>query len=157
ALRRFRRGCQLTSRLSGHPHVVTALDVGTTHSGHPYVATEYFERGSLGGRLASGGPLSVEEAMRAGVEIADALTAAHAIGILHRDVRPPNILVRGDGVHALADFDAALLTGAQDGGSERFAPCHTAPEVLRGQPPSVASDIYSLGATLYELLTGSPP
>ncbi len=150
-LRRFRRECQLTSRLSGHPHVVTALDVGTTRSGRPYVAMDYFERGSLGDRLAREGPLPIEEVLRAGVEIAGALGAAHAVGILHRDVRPPNILVHAGGGHALADFGIAALT---DDRSQWLSPHHAAPEVLQGGRPSVASDVYSLGATLYELLAG---
>lgn len=156
-LRRFRRDCKLTGRLSGHPNVATALDVGTTGSGRLYVAMDYFEGGSLGERLAGHGPLPLEEALRAGVAIAAALGAAHAAGIVHGDVRPRNVLVSGAGEHALADFDVAALAAAADGRLRVLSPGHAAPEVLQGQPPSSASDIFSLGATLYELLAGRPP
>lgn len=152
-LRRFRRECQLTSRLSGNPHVAAVLEIGTTRSSRPYVAMDYFERGSLAGRLARDGPLPVEEALRAAVEVAEALGAAHAAGIVHRDVRPQNILVSGAGDHALADFGVAALL---DDRSQWLSLYHTAPEILQGRPPSPASDVYSLGATLYELLAGLP-
>jgi serine/threonine-protein kinase PknK len=152
-LRRFRRECKLARRLSGHPHVAAPLDVGTTRSGSPYVAMDYFEHGSLADRVERDGPLPVEEVLRAGIEIAGALAAAHAVGILHRDVRPQNILVRAGGEHALGDFGIAALT---DDRSQWRSPHHAAPEVLQGGPPTVASDVYSLGATLHHLLTGQP-
>jgi protein kinase-like protein len=157
-LRRFRRECQLAGRLTGHPNIVTVLDTGTTGSGHPYVAMEYCAEGSLADRLARTGPLPVEEVLRTGVKIAGALAAAHGAGILHRDVKPQNILVSGYGEPALADFGIAMLAGAIDvsARSDALTPYHVAPEILEGRPPSVASDVYSLGSTLHQLLTGRP-
>lgn len=159
ALRRFQRDCELTGRLSENPSLVAALDVGTTRSGRPYVAMAYHERGSLGDRLAREGPLPVEDVVRAGAQIARALGAAHAAGMLHRDVRPHNVLLSEHGGHALADFGIAALMEAVDGAARfrRLSAYHAAPEVLQGRQPSVAADLYSLGATLYHLLVGRPP
>jgi len=157
-LRRFRRECQLTGQLTGHPNIVTVLDTGTTRSGRPYVAMEYFAGGSLGDRLARTGPLPVDEVLRVGVKIAGALAAAHGAGILHRDVKPQNVLVSRYGEPALADFGIATLAGSVDVSArpDALTPYHAAPEILEGRPPSVASDVYSLGSTLYQLLAGRP-
>lgn len=157
-LRRFRRECQLTARLTGHPNIVTVLDTGSTRSGRPYIATEYFERGSLRDRLAAEGPLPVAEVLKIGVKIAGALAAAHEAGILHRDVKPQNILVNRYGEPALADFGVATLMDSIEvsARSEALTPYHAAPEVLEGEQPTVASDVYGLGSTLYQLLAGRP-
>lgn len=157
--KRFLREVRLTSRLTGHPNVVTVLDSGMTSSGRPYIAMEYFERGSLRDRLAAEGPLPLAEVLRIGVKVAGALGAAHQEGILHRDVKPQNILVSRYGEPALADFGTARLTAALDVSSrtEALTPFHAAPEILQGETPSPACDVYSLGSTLYQLLTGRPP
>jgi serine/threonine-protein kinase PknK len=157
--RRFVREVQLTSRLTGHPNVVTVLDSGLTSSGRPYIAMEYFERGSLRDRLVAEGPLPVAEVLRIGVKMAGALAAAHQEGVLHRDIKPQNILVSRYGEPALADFGTARLTDALDvsARTEALTPYHAAPEILQGANPSVACDVYSLGSTLYQLLSGRPP
>lgn len=157
--RRFLREVQLTSRLTGHPNVVTVLDSGMTAAGRPYIAMEYFERGSLRDRLAAEGPLPVGDVLRIGVKVAGALAAAHHEGVLHRDVKPQNILVSRFGEPALADFGTARLTDALDvsARTEALTPYHAAPEILQGETPSTACDVYSLGSTLYQLLTGRPP
>lgn len=157
--RAFLREVELTSRLTGHPHVVTVLDCGTTAAGRPYIAMEFFERGSLADRLAAEGPLPVADVLRIGVKIAGALAAAHGEGILHRDVKPQNILISRYGEPALADFGTARLTSSLDTSSrvDALTPYHCAPEVLQGQAPTAAADVYSLGSTLYQLLTGRPP
>ena len=157
--KRFLREVQLTSRLTGHPNVVTVLDSGMTAAGRPYIAMEYFERGSLRDRLAAEGPLPVEDVLRIGVKVAGALATAHHEGVLHRDVKPQNILVSRYGEPALADFGTARLTDALDvsARTEALTPYHAAPEILRGESPSTACDVYSLGSTLYQLLTGRPP
>jgi tRNA A-37 threonylcarbamoyl transferase component Bud32 len=157
--RRFLREVKLTSRLAGHPHVVTVLDSGLTNTGRPYLAMEYFERGSLRDRLASEGPLPVTDVLRIGIKICGALAAAHAEGFLHRDVKPQNILISRYGEPALADFGTARLTDAMDvsARTEALTPFHAAPEVLQGRPPTPACDIYSLSSALFQALTGKPP
>jgi serine/threonine protein kinase len=159
ALTRFARECQLTSRLTGHPNVVTVLDTGRARSGRPYVATEYFEHGSLKQRLDRDGPLPLKDALRVGVKVAGALAAARDAGILHRDIKPENILVSGYGEPALADFGVARLLDTSDLSTRTNALTlhHTAPEILEDTPPSQASDVYALGSTLYQLLSGYPP
>ena len=154
--RRFLREVRLTGRLSGHPNVVTVLDSGLTGSGRPYIAMDLYERGSLRDRLLASGPLPLAEVLRVGVKIAGALDAAHREGIVHRDVKPQNILVSRYGEPALADFGTARLVAEIDASArtEALTPFHAAPEVLEGQPPTPASDLYSLGSTLYQLLAG---
>ncbi|POM23295.1 Serine/threonine-protein kinase PknK [Actinomadura rubteroloni] len=157
ALRRFQRECTITARLSGHPNVVTVLDTGTTRAGSPYIAMEYFEHGALADRLDRDGPLPVADALRVGVKIAGALAAVHEIDVLHRDIKPQNILVSRYGEPALADFGIARLVDSLDAQhTQAFTPHHAAPEVLEGRPAGVGSDLYSLGSTLYQLLAGRP-
>lgn len=157
AMRRFTRECRITGRLTGHPHVVTVLDTGMTRSGAPFIAMEYFERGSLTDRLAREGPLPVPDVLRVGVKIASALAAVHEADVLHRDVKPQNVLVSRYGEPALTDFGIALLTESLEGThTTAFTPQHAAPEVLNGRTLRPTSDIYALGSTLYQLLAGGP-
>jgi serine/threonine protein kinase len=157
-LHRFQRESRLTSRLTGHPNAVTVLDTGMTAGGQPYITMEYFPGGSLKQRLASNGPLPVPEVLRVGVKVAGALAAAHAAGVLHRDVKPENILLSRYGEPALADFGVARLDvyTATPTSTHALTPYHAAPEVLDGRPATAASDVYSLGSTLYQLLAGRP-
>ncbi|MGL5850747.1 MAG: serine/threonine-protein kinase, partial [Phycicoccus sp.] len=91
---RFRRELELTVRLGRqHPHIVTVLDTGTTAEGRPCIVMEYLERGSLQDVLRTGGPLPSADVVRVGTVVADALAFAHAQGVLHRDVKPQNVLV----------------------------------------------------------------
>ena len=156
--RRFLREVRLTSALTGHPHVVTVLDAGLTGRGEPYLTMEYFERGSLQERLAASGPLPVAEVLDIGVKIAGALEAAHRAGILHRDVKPQNILVSRFGEPALADFGIARLVVGVEPHTlvQALTPYHVAPEVLEGAEATAATDVYGLGSTLYQLLAGRP-
>lgn len=154
--RRLLRETELGGRLAGHPNVVGILDTGTTESGRPYLTMDLYSRGSLRDRVQAEGPLTATEAATVGAKIARALDAAHQAGILHRDIKPQNILVSRYGEPALADFGTARLTAALDGSSraDALTPLHAAPEVLRGEEPTAAADIYSLGSTLYHLLAG---
>jgi serine/threonine-protein kinase PknK len=156
---RFLREVKLTGRLTGHPHVVTILDAGVTEAGRPYLATEFYEGGSLKDRLRTEGPLPAARVAAIGAKIADALAAAHEVGIVHRDVKPGNILLSRFGVPALADFGVGHLidAAASDSVLDSFSLHHAAPEVISRSSPSPVSDVYSLGSTLFELLTGHPP
>ena len=156
-MRRFERECQITGRLTGHPNVVTVLDTGITRSGRPYISMDYFERGSLRDRLSREGPLPVPDVLRIGVKIAGALAATHEAEVLHRDVKPQNILVSRYGEPALADFGVARLVDSSEAThTNAFTPHHAAPEVVNGLPPGVTSDIYALASSMYQLLAGGP-
>lgn len=161
ARRRFLNEVRLTARLTGHPHVVTILDAGMTWSGRPYLATEYFERGSLASLLRAEGPLPEPRVALIGAKIADALAAAHRFGIVHGDVTPNNIFISAFGEPALGDFGVSALRPQpqpqlENTGGEGFTPLHAAPEVLAGGLSDPAADVYALGSTLYRLLAGRP-
>ncbi|NUP51064.1 MAG: protein kinase, partial [Catenulispora sp.] len=159
ARRRFVREVRLAGRLSGHPHVVTVLDTGTTASGRPFLAMDLYDGGSMKEWLGRRGRLSPAQTAGLGAKIADALAAAHELGVLHRDVKPNNILVSRYGEPALADFGVSCLLDSSTSGSvlDIFSPQHAAPELMTRGVPSAASDVYALGSTLFELLTGRSP
>ena len=158
SIARFRRELAITVQLGRqHPNIVTVLATGTTSEGQPCLVMDYFELGSLHGRLTERGPLPVSEVVAAGIVVADALAFAHAQGVLHRDVKPQNVLVLPTS-YVLADFGLARAIDAGHSNSlERFSYRHAAPQILDGEPPTVADDVYSLGSTLFTLLDGRPP
>ncbi len=153
---RFLREQRAMGRLTGHPNIVGVLQVGETASGYPYLVMQYHRHGSLEARIREHGPLTLQAMLRLGVKIAGALESAHRLGILHRDVKPGNILFTDFGEPALSDFGIAHITGGFKTATGTFtgSPAFTAPEILRGDPPSTASDVYGLGATLFCALTG---
>jgi tRNA A-37 threonylcarbamoyl transferase component Bud32 len=156
--RRFMREARAAGRMSSHPHVVDLFDAGHTGDGHPYLIMELCD-GSYADRLRAA-PLHPVEVRDIGVKIADALTDAHRLGVLHRDVKPANILVSGFGEPALADFGLAVLTEARDLSitMDVLTPAYAPKEMFRpGCEPSPAADVYALSATLYALLRGKPP
>jgi tRNA A-37 threonylcarbamoyl transferase component Bud32 len=159
--RRFLRECRVTGRLSGHPAIITVYDAGITLDHRPYLAMEYLPGGSLAARVRARGPLTARETVTFGSQVAGALAVAHAQGILHRDLKPGNILLRPPDAAVLSDFGIASLDCVVDGAtmSTAFTPGYAAPEVRRpaGDGHTVASDIFALGATLYALLTGRAP
>ena len=158
--RRFMREVTAAGRLSGHPHVVPVYDAGVLADGRPYMVLELCPAGSLADRLRDRGPFPAAEVRDIGVHIADALTAAHAAGVLHRDVKPANILVNGYGNVALADFGLAVIPkpGLESSATrEALTPAYASPEVFNLSEPNAAGDVYALGATLYALLSGRPP
>ncbi|MBV6757835.1 protein kinase domain-containing protein [Rhodococcus opacus] len=152
---RFIREQRVMGRLTGHPNIVGVLHVGTTDSGHPYIVMQYHPQDSLDARIRRIGPVGLGEALRLGVKMAGALETAHRLGILHRDVKPANILLSDYGEPALADFGIAHVAGGfkTATGTVTGSPAFTAPEVLKGEPASPASDVYSLGATLFCAVT----
>ena len=157
--RRFLAECRAVGRLSGHPAVVTVHDAGTTADGRPYLVMEHLPGGSLHDRLRASGPLTWAEATDVGVHVADALSAAHDTGILHRDVKPANVLLDETGAPKLADFGIARLAEgtATATGHVLGTILYTPPEVLSGRRPAPTADVWALGAMLHTLLTGRSP
>ncbi|MBV8178268.1 MAG: protein kinase [Mycobacterium sp.] len=155
-LDRFLREQHAMGRLSGHPHIVTILQVGTTTRGRPFIVMPYHAKNSLEALIRRHGPLDWRETLRIGVKLAGALEAAHSAGILHRDVKPGNILLTEYGEPELTDFGIARIAGGFQTATGLItgSPAFTAPEVLEGKTPTPASDVYSLGATLFCALTG---
>lgn len=140
-----------------HPNILGIYDAGT-EGDTPYLVMELASGGSLRERIRSG-PLAVDAVRKIGIQIARALAAAHAAKILHRDVKPANILCTQDGAWKLADFGIARLPDSSLTITGQFlgSPSYAAPESLRAGEFSPASDVYGLGATLYEALSGTPP
>ncbi|GIG40089.1 serine/threonine-protein kinase [Cellulomonas phragmiteti] len=155
---RFARELEITVRLGRqHPHVVSVLDTATTAQGHPCLVMDFHDLGSLHDRLRSHGPLPVAEVVAAGTAVADALRFAHAHGVLHRDVKPQNVLLLPTS-YVLTDFGIARMADAGHTASlERFSYRHASPQVLDGLEPDVTDDVWSLGSTLFTLLDGRAP
>ncbi|MGH9278133.1 MAG: serine/threonine-protein kinase [Acidimicrobiales bacterium] len=154
----FDRECVAIGRLSGRPNVLTVHDSGLTPEGRPYLIMAYMARGSFEARLERDERLPWQEALAVGVKVAWALEGAHSAGILHRDVKPANILISDDGEPQLADFGIAKIasaTGTTRGG-RALTPGYAAPEMFGTGPLSPASDVYSLGATIHALVSGEP-
>jgi serine/threonine protein kinase/N-acetylneuraminic acid mutarotase len=156
---RFLREGYAMGGLSGHPNILNILRVGITPSGRPFIVMPYCSEDSLAVRLRREGPIPWPEAMRIGVKLSGALETAHKNGILHRDIKPANVLVNDYGEPQLADFGIAHIEGGYETSSGFFSGTidYTPPESLAGQPASAASDVYSLGATIYTLIAGSAP
>ncbi|MGO4629535.1 protein kinase [Streptomyces sp. 2RAF24] len=160
AAERFRMEAQTAARLS-HPHVVGVFDFGTW-DGKLYLVMELVHGDSLAGDRGQAPVLSAEQVATVAAHAAAGLAAAHRQGVVHRDIKPGNLLRDADGTVKLADFgiarfvddpSAALTTTGQIVGTGLYL----APERALGQPASSASDVYSLGCVLYQLLTGQPP
>ncbi|MDH6676863.1 putative ATPase [Rhodococcus sp. LBL1] len=156
SLARFLREQRAMGRLTGHPNIVNVLHVGTTDSGHPYIVMPYHPQGSLEERIRRDGPLELDEVVHLGVKMAGALETAHQLGVIHRDVKPGNILITEYAEPALTDFGIAHVSGSFETGSDAVtgSPAFMAPELIEGSPPSPASDIYGLAATLFCAATG---
>ncbi len=148
-LDRFERECRIIASLDSHPNIVTVHDAGLTAEGHPYLVMEFLPS-SLADLIAQRGALRWQEAVALGTEASSALAAAHAQGLLHRDVNPGNILMAPGDVPKLTDFGLVQYAAAA-------SIAHAAPELLQGKAVDERSDIYSLASTLHEALTGTPP
>ncbi|GAA1428762.1 hypothetical protein GCM10009616_09200 [Microlunatus lacustris] len=153
--RRFLGEARAAGNLSGHPGIVTVHDAGILADGRPYLVMKLCSGGSLTRWLDPENRKSPEQIRGVGVRIADALAATHAQGVLHRDVKPANILIDNYGNAGLADFGLAAVT--EPGSAAAITPAYAAPESLRGERPTESGDVYQLGATLYALLSGHPP
>ncbi|MGQ4597550.1 protein kinase domain-containing protein [Nocardia sp. R6R-6] len=153
---RFIREQQAIGALSGHPNIVPILHVGTTAGGRLYLVMPYHSQGSLAGRIRRENFLPWHEAIGITVKLAGALETAHRAGILHRDITPDNVLLNDYGQPQLTDFGIARVEGGFETatGTVTGSPAFTAPEVLRSEVESVASDIYGLGATLFAMIAG---
>ena len=153
---RFVREQLAMGQLSGHPHIVDIHEVGTTASDRPYLVMQYRALGSLDTRIRRGGPLGWAQTLRLGVKLAGALETGHRLGVLHRDVKPGNVLLTDYNEPQLTDFGIARISGGFQtaAGTITGSPAFTAPEVLHGQSPSPVSDLYSLGASLFCAITG---
>ncbi|MGW6975456.1 serine/threonine-protein kinase, partial [Streptomyces sp. NPDC054952] len=143
-----------------HPHVVVVHDV-VEDDGRPYIVMELVDGGSLADRLAAAGPLDPAETARTGLALLGALTAAHARGVLHRDVKPANVLMEADTDRVvLTDFGIAHLAGSttiSETGAFVGSPEYTSPERMQGAAAGPESDLWSLGALLCAALTGESP
>ncbi len=155
---RFVREARLAARLS-HPNVVSVYDAGED-DGRPYIVMECVEGETLAEVLARRGRLPPEEARGVALQAARGLAHAHEAGLVHRDVKPQNLILRTDGTLKIADFGiarAAEATALTQAGTVLGTAAYLAPEQALGQEVTPAADVYSLGAVLYELLTGRPP
>jgi serine/threonine protein kinase/uncharacterized protein YegL len=138
--------------VSGHPNIVDVYSSGVDADSRAYFVMEYMPGGSVAGRSRPW-----DEVVLMGVKLAGALESAHRVGVLHRDVKPENVLLSGYGEPKLADFGIARIEGDDVGPGSGFvtaSPLHAAPEVLDKLPTTVASEVYSLGSTLYAMLAG---
>ncbi|HEY5886834.1 MAG TPA: serine/threonine-protein kinase, partial [Acidimicrobiales bacterium] len=158
AVERFERECEAMGMLSSHPNIVTIFDAGLAEDGKPYLVMEYMPDGPLDDRLDRDGALGWEEVSDVGVKLAGALETAHEAGVLHRDVKPANVLRSPFGEPCLSDFGLARFGGqAKTTGVVTATLLHAPPEILAGQPATAQSDVYSLASSLFTLLVGDAP
>jgi eukaryotic-like serine/threonine-protein kinase len=154
---RFRREALAAARLS-HPSIASVFDYGES-GGLPFIVMELVHGETLADRLHREGRLPQDEAVRISAAVASALQVAHDAGIVHRDVKPGNVMLTPSGDVRVLDFGIAAATGIPltATGARMGTATYLSPEQARGEPPTAASDIYSFGVMLYEMLAGRPP
>jgi serine/threonine protein kinase len=153
-LQRIKKEGQILAQFS-HPNIITIYDIGTFDDGRIYLSIEYLSSGTLSDRIKSG--LSFNEVIKITRSIADALGYAHQRGVIHRDVKPSNIMFRDDGVAVLTDFGVARVKNSSTihtmTGLVIGSPGYMSPEQAMGEPATIQSDLYGLGVIFYEMLT----
>ena len=156
---RFRREARSAASLS-HPNIVQVYDRGEAEDGTSYIAMEYVPGGTLKEQIGRRAPFGARETAAVGAQIADALGAAHERGVIHRDIKPQNVLVTALGNLKVTDFGIARAASAvtsSASGAILGTAGYISPEQALGEPVGPASDLYSLGVVLYEMLTGELP
>jgi eukaryotic-like serine/threonine-protein kinase len=156
---RFRREARSAASLS-HPNIVQIYDRGETEDGTSYIAMEYVPGGTLKEQIERRGPFGASATAAVGAQIAEALGAAHERGVIHRDIKPQNVLVTASGDLKVTDFGIARAASAvtsSASGAILGTAGYISPEQAMGEPVGPASDLYSLGVILYEMLTGELP
>jgi TolB-like protein/serine/threonine protein kinase/Tfp pilus assembly protein PilF/class 3 adenylate cyclase/alpha-beta hydrolase superfamily lysophospholipase len=165
-VRRFQQEARAASALN-HPNIITIYEIVEMDS-RRFMATEFIDGETLFERL-KGGPMKLDDALDVAVQVTSALCAAHQAGIVHRDIKPGNIMLRTDGIVKVLDFGLAMLTEQKDDGLEAATlvktrqgtvmgtPHYMSPEQARGQKMDARTDVFSLGVVLYEMLTGRVP
>src|SRR6476469_4328943 len=168
-LKRFVQEAKAASALN-HPNILTVYEIGEVDDKN-YIATELIDGHTLREHLSQKDALPLNKILKMGVQVAEALSAAHAAGIIHRDIKPENIMIRRDGYTKVLDFGLAKLTEAQAPDPEaatRFqvntnpgvvmgTVFYMSPEQARGNPTDARTDIWSLGSVLYEMIAGKVP
>ena len=155
---RFRREARSAATLS-HPHVVPIYDRGEAEDGACYISMEYLPGGTLKERISRDAPMDPKVVCETAAQIAEALQAAHEEGVIHRDVKPQNVLVTRMGDVKVGDFGIARAesSGTMTGDEILGTAAYMSPEQASGRPVDPRSDLYSLGVVMYEMLTGVPP
>jgi serine/threonine protein kinase len=160
-IQRFRREARSAASLS-HPNIVSIYDQGRSEDGAYYIAMEYVPGDTLKERIRREGSLESTEAVRMTLQITNALSEAHEKGVIHRDIKPQNVLVTEKGDVKVTDFGIARAVASTSSvttatGAVLGTAAYMSPEQASGEPVGYQSGLYSLGVVLYEMLTGSPP
>ncbi|GAB6902282.1 serine/threonine-protein kinase [Kineosporia succinea] len=154
---RFSREMGMTGMLGEHPHIVDVYHHGLTRSGEPFLMMRWYEGGSLADGLRESGPMPTAVLLPFAVKVTSALAYVHRHQLLHRDIKPGNILLTALNEPVLADFGIAVDARQAGTATVAWTPVHAAPEVMAYEEPTPRADIWSLGSTLYAALAGRPP
>ena len=158
--RRFDRERRAMGRLSSHPGIVTIYDSGFTDRGEPFLVMPYLVNGSLQDVIEREGRMEWRTASELAIVVAETLQFAHDGNVVHRDVKPGNVMLDFNGAPLVADFGISRMVDASasfQSTALTLTPAYAPPEVIAGERATAASDVYSLAATLFDAVAGSPP